>query len=46
MEGGRGDLENLTGKTIGRRPLGMSRHRWEDNVKMDLKNRFQYMGLD
>ena len=25
------------GRTVGKRPLGRSRHRWKDNVKMDLK---------
>jgi hypothetical protein len=25
------------GKPEGKRPLGRSRHRWEDNIKMDLK---------
>jgi len=24
------------GKPEGKRPLGRSRHRWEDNIKMDL----------
>jgi hypothetical protein len=27
----------LVGKPEGRRPLGRSRHRWEDNIKMDLR---------
>jgi len=27
----------LVGKPEGRRPLGRPRHRWEDNIKMDLK---------
>jgi hypothetical protein len=26
----------LVGKPEGRRPLGRSRHRWEDNIKIDL----------
>jgi hypothetical protein len=26
----------LVGKPDGRRPLGRPRHRWEDNIKMDL----------
>jgi hypothetical protein len=26
----------LAGKPIGRRPLGRSRHRWEDIIRMDL----------
>jgi hypothetical protein len=25
------------GKPEGKRPLGRPRHRWEDNIKMDLK---------
>ena len=25
------------GKPEGRRPLGRPRHRWEDNIKMDLQ---------
>jgi hypothetical protein len=25
------------GKPEGRRPLGRSRHRWNDNIKMDLR---------
>jgi hypothetical protein len=27
----------LVGKREGERPLGRPRHRWEDNIKMDLK---------
>ena len=27
----------LTGKPTGKRPLGRPRHRWEDNIRMDLK---------
>jgi 3-oxoacyl-ACP reductase-like protein len=27
----------LVGKPEGERPLGRLRHRWEDNIKMDLK---------
>jgi hypothetical protein len=27
----------LVGKPNGKRPLGRSRHRWEDNVKLDLR---------
>jgi hypothetical protein len=30
-------LKILTGKTIGKRPLGRPRHRWQDNIRMDLK---------
>jgi hypothetical protein len=27
----------LVGKPEGRRPLGRHRHRWEDNIKMDIQ---------
>jgi hypothetical protein len=27
----------LVGKPEGRRPLGRPRHRWEDNIKVDLR---------
>ena len=27
----------FTSKPTGRRPLGRSRHRWEDNIRIDLK---------
>jgi hypothetical protein len=27
----------LVGRPEGRRPLGRPRHRWEDNMKMDLR---------
>ena len=32
----RGAYKALVGKPEGRRPLGRPRHRWEDNIKMDL----------
>jgi hypothetical protein len=28
----------LVGRPEGRRPLGRARRRWEDNIKMDLKD--------
>jgi hypothetical protein len=28
----------LVGKPEGKRPLGRSRRRWEDNIKMDLQD--------
>ena len=37
MEYGRSASNILTGKPAGKRPLGKSRRRWEDNVRMDLK---------
>jgi len=33
----RGVYSILMGKPDGKRPLGRSRHRWEDNIKMDLQ---------
>jgi hypothetical protein len=33
----RGAYRTLVGKPDGRRPLGRPRHRWEDNIKMDLR---------
>ena len=29
--------EGRNGKPTGKRPLGRPRHRWEDNVRMDLE---------
>jgi len=33
----RGLYRALVGKPEGMRPLGRPRHRWEDNIKMDLQ---------
>jgi len=33
----RGVYRVLDGKLDGRRPLGRPRHRWEDNIKIDLQ---------
>ena len=33
----RGAYRVLVGKPEGNRPLGRPRHRWEDNIKMDLQ---------
>ena len=37
MAEGRGVYKVLVGKPEGKRPLGRLRHRWENNVKMDLQ---------
>ena len=37
MEEGRGVHKVLVGKREVERPLGRPRHRWEDNIKMDLE---------
>jgi hypothetical protein len=36
MGEGRGVYRVLVGKPERRRPLGRPRHRWEDNIRMDL----------
>ena len=38
MVEGRGVLRVLVGKPEGKRPLGRPRRRWEDNIKMDLRD--------
>ena len=43
MGEGRGVYRVLVGKPEGKRPLGRPRHRWEDNIKMDLQD--MEMGL-
>jgi hypothetical protein len=37
MEAGRSAFKILTGKPTVKRPLERSRHRWEDSIRMDLK---------
>ena len=37
MEEGRSAFEILTGAPTEERPLGRPRHRWEDNIGMNLK---------
>jgi hypothetical protein len=37
MGEGRGVYRVLIGRSEGKRPLGRPRHRWEDNIKMDLR---------
>ena len=37
MEEGKGVHRVSVGKPEGRRPLGRRRHRWDDNIKMDLQ---------
>ena len=37
MEEGRSAFKILTGKLTGKRPLGRSRPRWEDNIRIDHK---------
>ena len=37
MKEGRSAFKILTSKSSGKRPLGKRRHRWEDNVRIDLE---------
>ena len=37
MEEVRSAFKVLTGKPTGKRPLGRPRRRWDDNIRMDLK---------
>ena len=37
LEEGRSAFKLLTGKPIGNNPLGSPCRRWEDNIRMDLK---------
>jgi hypothetical protein len=37
MGRGRGVYRVLVGKPEGRTPLGRPRHRWEDNIRIDLR---------
>ena len=37
MEEGGSAFKILTGKPTGKKPLGRPRHRWEDNIRMDLE---------
>jgi hypothetical protein len=37
MGEGRGVYRVLVGRSEGKRPLGRPKRRWEDNIKMDLR---------
>jgi hypothetical protein len=45
MGEGRGAYRILVGRPEGRRPLGRPRHRWEDNIKVDLQE-VEWGGMD
>ena len=45
MEEGRSAFKILTGKPTGNRSLGRFTSRWEDNIKMDLKEICDYEEL-
>jgi hypothetical protein len=36
---GRGVYRVLVGRSEGKRPMGRPRHRWEDNIKVDLREK-------
>jgi hypothetical protein len=36
----------LVGKLEEKRPLGRPKRRWEDNIKMDLRDKMVWYGLD
>jgi hypothetical protein len=42
MGEGRDIYRAMVGKPKGKRPLGRPRHRWEDNIKLDLRQ----IGMD
>jgi len=43
----RGVYRVLVAKPEGKRPLGRPRHKWEDNIKVDLQGRVMWgYGLD
>jgi hypothetical protein len=42
----RGAYRVLVGKPEGRRPIGRPRRRWEDHIKMDLREVGRGRGLD
>jgi hypothetical protein len=39
-------VQVLMGKSEGKRPFGRPRHRWKDNIKMDLQDDGLGHGLD
>ena len=45
MEEGRSAFKILTAKPTGKRPLGRPRRRWEDNIRMDLKEKVSIRGI-
>jgi hypothetical protein len=46
MEEKRDAYRILVGNPAGKRPLGRPRRRWVDNIKMDLRDRMEWCGLD
>ena len=46
MEEKKGAYVALVGEPEGKRPLRRPRHRWEDNIKMDLQEVFRGQRMD
>ena len=46
MEEDKSTFNILTGKPTGRKTLGRPRRRWDDNIRMDLKEMYQYEEFD
>ena len=42
MEEGRTALKILTDTSAGKIPLGRHRLRWEDSIRMDVEDRYEY----
>ena len=45
MEEGKGSIKILTVKPIGKKTLRRPRRRWEDSIRMYLKNSYHYEEL-
>ena len=45
MEYGRSAFNILNGERTGKKPLGKPRRRWEDNIRMDLKEKVSVRGI-
>ena len=45
MKENRSAFKILTGNPTGKGPVGRPRHRWKDNIKWILRNRYQYEEL-
>ena len=43
MQESRSAFKILTGKPTGKTPSGRPRHRWEDNIRMDLNQSSAYV---
>ena len=46
MQEGRSAFKMLTGKSTGKRPLGRSRHRLDEDIRMDLEEVVSVRGIE